>query len=603
MKIVSLAILAACSTAAYSAGPSWTQAEKVFNTYEDNASLLPVSGYISNWGLYERGFNVNEIEGKYDKLVYSFMSLCGAKIGDPTIITAVESTERVCAAGGYPDFTIVFTDPWSDLHKDLGAGPSQSNFENGQEAAGGLVAVFREMKKRDPGLELAFSVGGWSLSEPFSRMASSAQTRKVFVDSAVKWFTLYPMFDQIDIDWEYPGGNGAEKNSWLPEDGENYALLIKELRTALDTAGLQAKKIAIAAGAPATKLDASNIKALLDNGLDYIHLMTYDFMGEWQDKLAHHTNLSGEQLKNDESFHSAEKSIDYMIDVLGIPSNVIHIGYTNYSRNAGEVKLDSVSPLVGSFTPDRSTNKSYDPASSELFDYANKLISYKSTGATGLQGYDIYTDIDANADFLFNKNTKQFISVDTPRTVYAKAVYAKKRNLGGIFNWMVDHDPGYHINAAREGLGYKATQTKLDMTNAINTCGFIDVNGNKLSEEDCKVLTGIKAGSIKPIAPPTQPAEPTKPAEPTQPAETTQPAEPTKPAETTKPAEPTQPAETTKPTDSTVEQWDATKTYQQGTFVMFENEKWYARSWAPAGSDNPKVAYQKDKWGNWEPAN
>ncbi|CCN72741.1 putative Chitinase [Vibrio nigripulchritudo SFn118] len=574
MKIVSLAILAACSTAAYS-GPKWTQAEQVFNTYEDNASLLPVAGYVSNWGGYERSFDINDIEGKYDKLVYSFMALCGTEIGDPTITSAVKSAKKVCADGGYPDFTIVFTDPFADLHKDLGAGSGNwvselngpATFEAGQEHAGGLVAVLREMKKRDPGLELAFSVGGWSLSEPFSRMASTFESRKVFVDSAVKWFTLYPMFDQLDIDWEYPGGAGASENSWSPDDGKNYALLIKELRMALDAAGMQNKKIAIAAGAPASKLDASNIKALIDNGLDYVHLMTYDFMGEWQDKLAHHTNLSGEQLKNDDTFHSAEKSIDYMIDVLGIPSTAIQIGYANYSRNAGQVNLQSVSPLIGSFTPGNAANKSYDTGSSELYDYANKLVSFKSTGAAGMQGYEIYTDIDANADFLFNKTTKQYVSVDTPRTVYAKAAYAKKRNLGGIFNWMVDHDPGYHINAAREGLGYKVTQTKLDMTNVINTCGLIDVNGNKLTEEDCKILTGVKAGSIGPIEPPTKPIEPP-----------------------------------TKPTEPPADLWDATKIYRTGDIVTFENKKWRARNWAQGG-DNPKVSYQKDKWGNWEPAN
>ena len=41
------------------------------------------------------------------------------------------------------------------------------------------------------------------------------------------------------------------------------------------------------------------------------------------------------------------------------------------------------------------------------------------------------------------------------------------------------------------------------------------VNGNKLSDEYCKILTGVKDGSIGPIEPPTKPTEPpTKPTEP-----------------------------------------------------------------------------------------
>ncbi|RSD29766.1 glycosyl hydrolase family 18 protein [Vibrio pectenicida] len=508
IKLSSLAVLIALSSMSTSAftSPRWSDAEKVFNTYERNDALVPVAGYLSNWGVYERGFNINDIKGKYDKLVYSFMGICGSKVGDPAITSAVTSVASICARNNYPDYTIVFTDPNSDYQADYGGGNGHWNselqgpasFETGQKYAGGLIGVLRDMKKEDPNLELAFSVGGWSLSEPFSRMASSPQSRKVFIDSAIQWFTLYPMFDQIDIDWEYPGGGGASGNSWSEQDGENYTLLIKELRAALVAAGIPEKKIAIAAGAPASKLDASNIKALIDNGLDYVHLMTYDFMGEWQDKLAHHTNLSGEAFKNDESFNSAEKSIDYMIDVLGIPSTSIQIGYANYSRNAGAVDLQSVSPLIGSFTPGTSTNKSYDTGVSELYDYADKLVTFNQMGGQGLEGYEIYTDIDTNADFLFNKVTNQFLSIDTPRSVYAKAAYAKNRNLGGIFNWMVDHDPGYHINAAREGLGYRVVNTTLDMTNIVKACGFIDKNETTLSEEACKALTGITDDSVNP---------------------------------------------------------------------------------------------------------
>ncbi|MFY2506966.1 glycosyl hydrolase family 18 protein [Vibrio pectenicida] len=219
IKLSSLAVLIALSSMSTSAfaSPRWSDAEQVFNTYERNDALVPVAGYLSNWGVYERGFNINDIKGKYDKLVYSFMGICGSKVGDPAITSAVTSVASICARNNYPDYTIVFTDPNSDYQADYGGGNGHWNselqgpasFETGQKYAGGLIGVLRDMKKEDPNLELAFSVGGWSLSEPFSRMASSPQSRKVFIDSAIQWFTLYPMFDQIDIDWEYPGGGGA----------------------------------------------------------------------------------------------------------------------------------------------------------------------------------------------------------------------------------------------------------------------------------------------------------------------------------------------------------------------------------------------------------
>ncbi|WP_261881529.1 glycosyl hydrolase family 18 protein [Vibrio coralliirubri] len=481
---------------------TWEDAEKVFNSYQADASLLPVSAYFSNWGHYGRKFDVQDVVNHYDKLVYSFMGICGTQGTG----TAVNSVESVCENGKYldddsrvpyADYTIVFTDPQADYQSDLGAGGAAwptAQFEHGQENAGGLIAVLREAKELKPSLELAFSVGGWSLSEPFSRMAGSAENRAIFINSAVQWFANYPMFDQIDIDWEYPGGGGLEGNSESSDDGKNYALLIKELRMALDNKGMSNKKIAIAAGAPTDKLDASNLKALIDNGLDSIHLMSYDFMGEWQTRLAHQTNLSGSLSyvgENGEEFNSAENAINYMIDVLQIPANKIHIGYANYSRNAGNANINSVSPLVGTFTPGLSNNDSYEEGVSELFDYEGKVVDYSDSGVSGLQGFELYTDTDANADFLYNEQSKQFLSIETPRSVYAKAKFAKDNNLGGVFTWMADHDPGYHLNAARDALGYKATNTMLNMDKLINSCGFIGIEKQKMSDRMCEKLTNI----------------------------------------------------------------------------------------------------------------
>ena len=44
--------------------------------------------------------------------------------------------------------------------------------------------------------------------------------------------------DGIGIDWEFPGGLGADKDVGDPKvDGANYINLIKELREALDDLG------------------------------------------------------------------------------------------------------------------------------------------------------------------------------------------------------------------------------------------------------------------------------------------------------------------------------------------------------------------------------
>ncbi|MEX5433818.1 glycosyl hydrolase family 18 protein, partial [Klebsiella michiganensis] len=77
-----------------------------------------------------------------------------------------------------------------------------------------------------------------------------------------------------------------------PEDGENYALLIGELRKQLDAAGLSNVKISIASSAVVKTLGYFNVNALLEAGLYGINVMTYDFFGTpWAESVTHHTNL------------------------------------------------------------------------------------------------------------------------------------------------------------------------------------------------------------------------------------------------------------------------------------------------------------------------
>ena len=49
--------------------------------------------------------------------------------------------------------------------------------------------------------------------------------------------------DGIDIDWEFPGGLGADPDKGNPSvDGKNYEYLVKELRAALDKLGEKQNK-------------------------------------------------------------------------------------------------------------------------------------------------------------------------------------------------------------------------------------------------------------------------------------------------------------------------------------------------------------------------
>ena len=67
------------------------------------------------------------------------------------------------------------------------------------------------------------AIGGWNNGgQPFSQMASSAGTRKIFIDSVLEFINQYN-FDGLDLDWEYPGQRGGNPNT----DKQNFNNLIK----------------------------------------------------------------------------------------------------------------------------------------------------------------------------------------------------------------------------------------------------------------------------------------------------------------------------------------------------------------------------------------
>src|SRR5690606_38146311 len=81
-----------------------------------------------------------------------------------------------------------------------------------------------QLKAEHPHLKVCISVGGWSLSKPFPQMASAPEGRSTLVTSVRDFLIEYPLFDCIDIDWEYPVVGVDDPNPniayvGLPEDG------------------------------------------------------------------------------------------------------------------------------------------------------------------------------------------------------------------------------------------------------------------------------------------------------------------------------------------------------------------------------------------------
>ncbi|MFC0844748.1 glycosyl hydrolase family 18 protein [Streptomyces noboritoensis] len=453
-------------------------AKPVYNTYEPGG--FEVSGYLTDWAQYDgrlqedwnpanagRGADLAQLLASptaYDRVVVDSAAIVGDR-GEKQQVIA-----RAAEQFGRTVGQVTFIDPWGDCQAYTNCGFAgwrdiQLPRDFQQEKVQGLLGGLRELAKRSTEagrtLQVAFNIGGPEMSEAFHRVARDRQQRTVFVDSVVDMYNRFPMFGDVEIAWEYPSVAGAGGNEFGEEDPANYAALIRELRRALDVAGRRDAKIGIALSSDTAVLRTMKVSALVDAGADRLNVMTYDFFGmPWADGLGHRAGIYG--TPGSESTTSLEGAVQFLLEA-GIDSRSIHVGWASYGRSARGATVTSISPLAGTCDSEGRglTLGTFESGVAEWSDIITNYLDLET--GQGRNGYTLYTDPVANADFLYNHESRVFMSLDTPRTVKAKAEYVVQHNLGGMFAWSADLDNGLLLNAAREGLGQKLTQQTIAM--------------------------------------------------------------------------------------------------------------------------------------------
>ncbi len=452
-------------------------AKPVYNQYKADASKPKVFGYFTDWSQYDarlqgddvpanrgRGYDLMNVSPTaYDKIIVGFVGIVGFHKVDGMARDVVAEAAELC---GKVKYEPTFLDPWGDFQSYVNVGHEVSGWDvdpktvtqaNTKGFLGGLRDLQAKAKKQGHNLELSMSIGGWTMSNGFHETAASDASRKTFAKGVVKLFKQFPMFSGVDLDWEYPNVEAAG-NPYGAEDGANFALLIAEVRKQLDAANRKDVKISIAASAVAANIDYADVHTLVKSGMDFVNVMTYDFFGTpWAETLTHHTNLN--------ALTAGGWAVDSIVDHLlaqGFPAERINIGYAGYTRNGRNAEISSFSPLEGTYNPgEGTTTGSFESGTSEWYDVIYNYLDLENQ--KGRNGFNVYTDQKANADYLYNPESKLFISLDTPRTVKAKGEYAAKLGLGGFFTWTIDQDNGVLVNAAREGLGYEISKKVIDM--------------------------------------------------------------------------------------------------------------------------------------------
>ena len=279
------------------------------------------------------------------------------------------------------------------------------------------------LKQQNPRLKVLISVGGWE-ADGFSDAALTDASRNAFAQSAIDLMRRHRA-DGIDLDWEYPG-QGVAGIKYRPEDKQNFTLLLKTVRRQLAAASdAEGRKegdryLLTIATADREYFDHTEMDRLHVH-LDWINVMGYDFFNSLTPTTGHHAGLyASEQAAPTD--RNADASIRQHL-AAGIPREKLVLGVAFYGRGFAGVKPEN-----------DGLNQPYKRYESEhpYAELVQKLIDR--------QGFIRRWDDRAKAHYLWNAETRTFITYEDPESIRAKAHYVRDLGLGGMMFWELSQD-------------------------------------------------------------------------------------------------------------------------------------------------------------------
>lgn len=404
--------------------------------------------YFANWYLDEKPAGKSEVAGiPWNKVTYINHAFWAVAPADGSTETSFERRDKKLPAR--TKFQIISTNPKSDYQDQTPSAINPSIPRN-------HFAEYAEYSKKYPNVNIMISVGGWTRCGYFSEMASTAEGRKSFINSCTALMDQYPWIDGIDLDWEYPGGNGdGERLSGdgdegcpifgtVDQDKANFAALVKEMREAFNTKyGTGVKKLTSCASSSTGYTLPYQDWAAAAPYLDMINIMTYDMAGTWDGVTGHASNIKG-----------VKGAIDYF-KALGISVSKLNIG-TPFYATGYKMKKIKKAKIVGAPIEDFYINGD-DFTQSVLNSFESQAVSGFTTKLSGAKvvmgptfdkggtGWHYAYDSKMGGTYLYNDDPKStyykyYFSYESPISLQDKINYIQNQGLRGIIIWEFSQD-------------------------------------------------------------------------------------------------------------------------------------------------------------------
>jgi len=349
------------------------------------------------------------------------------------------------------------------------------------------------LKEQNPDLKAILSVGGWTFNdcnqeptygmgsstcEIFSTIASSEENIRSHAANVISFLRGWG-FDGYDIDWEYPvvAGHNRVSGEATPQDFDNYINMLRILREEFEKEAVETGRerllLTAAVGVGFTTVEVAYNIPMMNEYLDLIGLMTYDFHGDWEEGNNFNSPLysNADDLAYYDYDMSGSWAVDYWLSH-GASADKLLLGLATYGRGWKLQDADSCTgtrcPTIGACAAGPYTDLPGYLAYFEIEDMVSRGSATK------------HWDDERKVPYVVTINN-DWIGYDDLQSFEVKTDFIKANSLRGAIVWAIDLDDLHNdyplLNQLKSGLSDYIVPLDLETTSTEEVALF-DCNDN-----------------------------------------------------------------------------------------------------------------------------
>ncbi|KAL7620111.1 hypothetical protein AAE478_009103 [Parahypoxylon ruwenzoriense] len=322
--------------------------------------------------------------------------------------------------------------------------PDLFNRDEGNSEWPLFMTVSEARSKFHPGTQIMVAIGGWGNSAGFDIGARTDECRARFARNIAAMIHDTGA-DGVDIDWEYPGGNGEdykkisnERRVW---EIAAFPKLLGEIRKALGP-----DKV-ISAAVPGLPRDmiaftAKTVPEIMES-LDFLNVMTYDLMNRRDNVTKHHTGVQASLI----SLHT------YLAN--GATRDKINLGFAFYAKYFHTERQPCIqNPIKCPTGPMENPGTGADLGRTGSFSWHDTVPENVRTSFEKSLTRGQYDSVGGGY-WYWDEEEAIWWTFDNPTAIAKKfPLIVEKEKLGGVFAWGLGEDaPKWsHLKALNAGV-------------------------------------------------------------------------------------------------------------------------------------------------------